>query len=53
LSKELHHDGKTISKRELLKKGAYVAPAILTLKAASSFASSGSGHDELQRRNKK
>ena len=32
-----------ISKRELLKKAAYVAPAILTLKAIPSFASQGSG----------
>lgn len=44
---------KQISKRELLKKSAYVAPAILTLKAASSFASSGSGHDELEGKNRK
>jgi hypothetical protein len=29
------------SKRELLKKGAYVVPAILTLKAVASFASNG------------
>jgi hypothetical protein len=32
-----------ISKRELLKRAAYVAPAILTLKAVPSFASQGSG----------
>jgi hypothetical protein len=31
-----------ISKRKLLKKAAYVAPAILTLKAMPSFASQGS-----------
>jgi hypothetical protein len=31
------------SKRELLKKAAYIAPAILTLKAVPSFASNGSG----------
>jgi hypothetical protein len=35
-------DGQA-SKRELLKKAAYVAPAILTLKVVPSFASSGSG----------
>ena len=35
-------DGQA-SKRELLKKAAYVAPAILTLKVIPSFASSGSG----------
>ena len=32
-----------ISKRELLKKAAYIAPAILTLKAVPSFAKNGSG----------
>ena len=42
-----------ISKRELLKKAAYIAPAILTLKAVSSFASSGSGEAEVERRNDK
>ena len=42
-----------ITKRELLKKAAYIAPAILTLKAVSSFASSGSGQGELERRNDK
>ena len=31
------------SRRELLKKAAYVAPAILTLKVAPAFAQSGSG----------
>ena len=35
-----------ISKRELLKKAVYVAPAILTLKAVPSFASNGSGLKE-------
>ena len=40
-------DGQA-SKRELLKKAAYVAPAILTLKVAPSFASSGSGRTEEQ-----
>ncbi len=34
---------KQISKRELLKKAAYVAPAILTLKAVPSLATTGSG----------
>jgi len=32
-----------ISKRELLKKAAYVAPVMLTLKVAPTFAASGSG----------
>ena len=41
-------DGQA-SKRELLKKAAYVAPAILTLKVAPSFASSGSGLTEQAR----
>jgi len=43
---------KQISKRELLKKAAYVAPAILTLKAVPSFASNGSGLNEEQARGK-
>ena len=34
------------SRRELLKKAAYVAPAILTLKVAPAFAQSGSGFAE-------
>ena len=37
---------KQISKRELLKKAAYVAPAILTLNAVPSFAFNGSGLTE-------
>ena len=41
-------DGQA-SKRELLKKAAYITPAILTLKALPSFASSGSGLAELAR----
>jgi hypothetical protein len=32
-----------ISKRELLKKAAYVAPVMLTLKVAPAFAAAGSG----------
>ena len=31
------------SRRELLKKAAYLAPAILTLKVAPAYAQSGSG----------
>ena len=34
------------SKREFLKKTAYVVPAILTLKAIPSFAGTGSGRHE-------
>ena len=41
-SKETFTMTEKISKRELLKKSAYVAPAILTLSAMPSFASSGS-----------
>ena len=42
---------KQISKRELLKKAAYVAPAILTLKAIPSLASNGSGVTEREKGN--
>ena len=39
-------DSKKISgRREFLKKGAYVAPLIVTLTAVPAFASSGSGYD--------
>jgi hypothetical protein len=41
-------DGQA-SKRELLKKVAYIAPAILTLKAVPSFASNGSVLNEQAR----
>lgn len=34
------------SKRDFLKKSAYVVPAILTLKAIPAFAGSGSGRAE-------
>jgi hypothetical protein len=44
-------DGQA-SKRELLKKVAYVAPAILTLKVVPSFASSGSALAEQAREGK-
>ena len=37
------------SKRELLKKAAYIAPAMLTLQAIPSFASNGSGLTEQER----
>ena len=33
------------TRREVLRKGFFVAPAILTLAAAPSFASAGSGKD--------
>ena len=41
-----------ISKRELLKKAAYVAPAIITMKAVPSFASNGSDLTEQAREGK-
>jgi hypothetical protein len=34
---------KKISRREIIKRAAYVAPAILTLAAVPAFASGGSG----------
>jgi hypothetical protein len=34
-----------LTRREVLKKSAWVAPAILTLKASPSFASNGSSSD--------
>ena len=43
---------KQISKRELLKNTAYVTPAILTLSAMPSFASSGSGLSEKKDKEK-
>ena len=39
-------DSKRINgRREFLKKGAYVAPLIVTLTAVPAFASSGSGYN--------
>jgi hypothetical protein len=35
-----------ITRREIIKKAAYITPVILTLLAAPSFASGGSGRDE-------
>jgi hypothetical protein len=40
------------SKRDTLKKLAYVTPVILTLKAVPSFASSGSGQEPVVDREK-
>jgi hypothetical protein len=34
------------TRREILKKAAYMTPAILTLAAVPSFVSAGSGKDE-------
>jgi hypothetical protein len=35
--------GERLSRREIIKKAAYIAPIILTLPANFSFASAGSG----------
>ena len=35
-----------ITRREIIKKAAYITPVILTFLAAPSFASGGSGRDE-------
>jgi len=44
------------SRREILRKTAYVVPTVLTLAVKPSLASSGSGrcdsHDELEKRSK-
>jgi len=37
---------KTEARRDFLKKAAYAAPVILTLKAVPAFAQNGSGKDE-------
>jgi hypothetical protein len=37
---------ESITRREIIKKAAYITPVILTLLAAPSFASGGSGRDE-------
>jgi hypothetical protein len=39
-----------ITRREIIKKTAYITPVILTLLAAPSFASGGSGRDERKER---
>jgi hypothetical protein len=49
-------DDSSGTRREFVRKAAYVAPAILTLAAAPSFAKSGSekpdknGHDDEQKK---
>ena len=37
-----------VSRREFVKKAAYIAPAIITLQAASSYARAGSAKDQGQ-----
>jgi len=37
------------SRRDFIKKTAYVAPAIVTLKAVPSFAGSGSGYTSYKK----
>ena len=39
-----------ITRRDVLKKAAYVTPVVLTFLAAPSFASGGSGRDERDER---
>jgi hypothetical protein len=39
-----------ITRREIIKKAAYITPVILTLLAAPSFASGGSERDERDER---
>jgi hypothetical protein len=39
-----------ITRRDVLKKAAYITPVILTFLAAPSFASGGSGRDERDER---
>ena len=40
--------GQETTRREILRKSVFVAPAILTLAAVPSFASAGSGNDEYK-----
>ena len=40
------------SRREFVKKAAYVAPAVLSLKATSAFAKCGSGNEDVGPDNK-
>jgi len=40
------------SRREFVKKAAYVAPAVLSLKATSAFAKAGSENDDSDPRKK-
>jgi hypothetical protein len=42
-----------ITRREIIKKAAYMTPVILTLLAAPSFASGGSGRDERDERDER
>ena len=39
----MSHETTSTTRREVLRKGVFVAPAILTLAAVPSFASAGSG----------
>jgi hypothetical protein len=42
-----------ITRRDVLKKAAYVTPVVLTFLAAPSFASGGSGRDERDERDER
>jgi hypothetical protein len=44
VAKEISKHGT--SRREFVKKAAYIAPAIITLRAAPSYAKNGSNKDE-------
>jgi hypothetical protein len=39
-----------VTRREIVKKAAFVAPVVLTLPAAAAFASSGSGRGNVRPR---
>jgi hypothetical protein len=43
---------KQTTRREVMKKAAYVAPAILTLAALPSFAAKGSGEEKKPKKSK-
>jgi len=42
------HRASETTRREVLQKAAFVAPAVLTLAAVPSFASAGSGKEEKE-----
>jgi hypothetical protein len=42
-----------IKRRDFVKRAAYAAPVILTLKAMPAFAAAGSGKDRRRERNQK
>jgi hypothetical protein len=46
-------NGHSDSRREFVKKAAYVVPAILTLQAAPAYAKKGSGKDDKPKKDDK